>query len=135
MKDPWLHKVCVALGWQGGTIHQVIAEIERLRVSEQTQMDRQAPVGATDPHGRRAFSLYLEECDKHAIEPDTAGAFNWAWQHAPRAASPAVSNQHIDRHLDAVLRASGSALRHYTMQKSLDDMRAAMRDAMTGRAL
>lgn len=37
----------------------------------------------------------------------------------------------VDRHLDAVLRASGSALRHYTMQKSLDDMRAAMRAAMT----
>lgn len=37
----------------------------------------------------------------------------------------------IDRHLDAVLRASGSALRHYSMAKILDDMRAAMRAAMT----
>jgi len=36
----------------------------------------------------------------------------------------------IDQHLDAVLRASGSALRHYTMQKSKDDMRAAMQAAM-----
>ena len=32
----------------------------------------------------------------------------------------------IDKHLDAVLRASGSALRHYSMQKTRDDMRAAM---------
>ncbi len=40
MKDPWLHKVCVALGWQGGTIHQVIAEIERLRA--QRDQARQA---------------------------------------------------------------------------------------------
>ena len=36
----------------------------------------------------------------------------------------------VDRHLDAVLRASGSALRHYSMQKTLDDMRTAMRGAM-----
>ena len=36
----------------------------------------------------------------------------------------------VDKHLDAVLRASGSALRHYSMQKTLDDMRAAMRDAI-----
>lgn len=36
----------------------------------------------------------------------------------------------VDIHLNAVLRASGSALRHYSMQKSLDEMRAAMRAAM-----
>lgn len=36
----------------------------------------------------------------------------------------------VDKHLDAVLRASGSALRYYTMQKPLDEMRAAMRAAM-----
>jgi hypothetical protein len=42
----------------------------------------------------------------------------------------AIADDEVDRHLDAVLRASGSALRHYTMQKSLDDMRAAMRAAM-----
>ena len=36
----------------------------------------------------------------------------------------------VDLHLDAVLRAAGSALRHYTMPKSLADMRAAMREAM-----
>lgn len=36
----------------------------------------------------------------------------------------------VDKHVDAILKASGSALRHYTMQKSIDDMRAAMRRAM-----
>lgn len=36
----------------------------------------------------------------------------------------------VDKHLDAVLKASGSALRHYSMQKTIDDMRAAMREAM-----
>jgi hypothetical protein len=42
----------------------------------------------------------------------------------------AVDQATIDKHLDTVLRASGSALRHYSMQKTLDDMRAAMRAAM-----
>lgn len=36
----------------------------------------------------------------------------------------------IDQNLDAVLRASGSALRHYTMPRTLADMRAAMSAAM-----
>ena len=38
--------------------------------------------------------------------------------------------EEIDKHLDAILRASGSALRHYSMQKSIDDMRAALRVAI-----
>lgn len=38
--------------------------------------------------------------------------------------------QRIDEALDSVLRASGSALRHYTMQSTLDDMRKAMRQVM-----
>lgn len=39
--------------------------------------------------------------------------------------------QRIDAALDAVLRASGSALRnYYTMQSTLDDMRKAMRKVM-----
>lgn len=46
--------------------------------------------------------------------------------------TPTQSDAEVDKHLDAVLRAAGSALRHYTMQKSLDDMRAAMRAAMAG---
>ena len=46
------------------------------------------------------------------------------------AASGALALSTIDVHLDAVLRASGSALRRYSMQKTLDDMRAAMRAAM-----
>lgn len=39
--------------------------------------------------------------------------------------------QRIDEALDSVLRASGSALRHYTMQSTLDDMRKAMRKIMS----
>lgn len=38
--------------------------------------------------------------------------------------------QRIDAALDSVLKASGSALRHYTMPKTLADMREAMRKAM-----
>ena len=37
----------------------------------------------------------------------------------------------IDEALDAVLRASGSALKHYTMPSTLDRMREAMRKIMS----
>jgi hypothetical protein len=65
--------------------------------------------------------------------------YNWdddeeKWYCYPlvRAAQPAgATDAQIDTHLDAVLRASGSALRHYSMVKTLADMRAAMRAAMT----
>ena len=39
--------------------------------------------------------------------------------------------QRIDAALDAVLRASGSALRHYSMAKALTEMREAMRKIMS----
>ena len=39
--------------------------------------------------------------------------------------------QRIDEALDAVLKASGLALKHYTMQKTLDAMREAMRCVMS----
>ena len=41
-----------------------------------------------------------------------------------------ISEQRIDEALDSVLKASGSALRYYTMAKTLTDMREAMRKAM-----
>jgi len=40
-------------------------------------------------------------------------------------------DERIDAALDSVLKASGSALRHYTMPKSLADMREAMRKVMS----
>ena len=55
------------------------------------------------------------------------------WDKADQSPATIAAGQEaatVDRHLDAVLRASGSALRHYCMPKTLDDMRAAMRVAM-----
>lgn len=40
-------------------------------------------------------------------------------------------NERIDAALDSVLRASGSALKNYTMQLTLDRMREAMRKVMS----
>lgn len=40
------------------------------------------------------------------------------------------SAEEVDAHLDKVLRAAGSALRHYSMPQTLQAMRAAMRAAM-----
>lgn len=42
----------------------------------------------------------------------------------------ALTDEHIDAGLDLILRAAGSALKHYTMQKSRDDMRAALRSVI-----
>ena len=39
--------------------------------------------------------------------------------------------QRLDAALDSILKASGSALRHYTMAKTLADMREAMRKVMS----
>ena len=39
-------------------------------------------------------------------------------------------DERIDAALDSVLKASGSALKHYTMPSSLNKMRAAMRKVM-----
>ncbi|UFM63651.1 hypothetical protein LOS78_05660 [Paracoccus sp. MA] len=38
-----------------------------------------------------------------------------------------LTDEQCDQIADAILRASGSALRHYTLQKSRDDIRAAVR--------
>ena len=47
------------------------------------------------------------------------------------AMRPMTPEQRIDAALDSVLKASGSALRHYTMPKSLADMREAMRKVIS----
>ena len=36
----------------------------------------------------------------------------------------------LDQHLDNILKASGSGLKNYSMQKSLDDMRNALKAAL-----
>ncbi len=46
------------------------------------------------------------------------------------APSVVATEAEIDRHLDNVLRASGSALRHYSMHSTKTAMRAAMAEAM-----
>lgn len=41
-----------------------------------------------------------------------------------------MTDEELDKHLDAVLRAAGSALKYYTLPKSLRDLRSAMRAAL-----
>lgn len=45
-----------------------------------------------------------------------------------------MTNEELDTHLDAILRASGSALRHYTMHKTCEDMRKALQAAIVAAA-
>lgn len=40
-------------------------------------------------------------------------------------------SQIVDEALESILQASGSSLKNYTMQKSLDDMRKAMKKIMS----
>lgn len=42
-----------------------------------------------------------------------------------------LSDEQCDQIADAILRAAGSALSHYTMQKSRDDIRAAVRQSIS----
>lgn len=42
----------------------------------------------------------------------------------------AFANSVVDQHVDAVLRASGSALKYHCLPKDIDKMREAMRCAM-----
>lgn len=51
------------------------------------------------------------------------------------AHTEALTDAAIDAQLDAILRASGSALRHYSLPKSINDMRAALRSAVAALAL
>lgn len=46
---------------------------------------------------------------------------------------PQISDERIDVMADGVLKAAGSALRHYTTQKSKDDIASAMRAALAER--
>ena len=41
-----------------------------------------------------------------------------------------TSDERIDAALESILKASGSSLKHYTMDKTLNDMREAMRRVM-----
>jgi hypothetical protein len=39
-----------------------------------------------------------------------------------------LSNALVDEHLDKILLAAGSSLKHYSMSKTIEDMRSKMRD-------
>jgi hypothetical protein len=43
-----------------------------------------------------------------------------------------MTDDWLDFYLDNILKASGSALKHYSMQKTKDDMRQALRQAIAG---
>lgn len=45
-------------------------------------------------------------------------------------ARPVLTDEEIDKRVDAVLRASGSGLRYFTLFKTVDAMRQAMREAL-----
>lgn len=86
-----------------------------------------------------AAAKFLREHDKLEVIKDgtlahdiAVGALQAAlYAGQPNVNSVALSDAEIDKHLDAVLKASGSALRNYSMPKTLGDMRKAMRVAIS----
>lgn len=64
----------------------------------------------------------------------TAYAAGFADASAQFAEFDSMSESDLDLHLDQVLRAAGSALSHYSMEKSKAEMRAAMRRFATAAA-
>ena len=51
------------------------------------------------------------------------------YKHPPQRTLVGLTDEEIDFHLDKILIAAGSALKHYSMQKTKDDMRQALREA------
>jgi hypothetical protein len=58
-----------------------IAELE----AELAALRDQVPAIADQ---KKAFDAYLFDCGCYQIQPDVAGAFNWAWSHAAPVAKP-----------------------------------------------
>lgn len=77
--------------------------------------------------GAQRFMDFMAECSaaQNAARADLPAPATEIQRKTPDA-----TDAEVDKHLDAVLRASGSALRHYSLQMTLDQMRAAMRAAM-----
>lgn len=69
-------------------------------------------------------------CSACPLRAKNAGQAPYLRAEQSPAALTAISDEQIDAHLDAVLRAAGSRLSYYTMPKTLANMRAAMRAAM-----
>lgn len=61
-----------------------------------------APV-PQDEHGRQAFARYIKDCEECLIVPDVAGAFHWAWTHAPVTAG---ATQEVAGEVDLIEKAA-----------------------------
>lgn len=70
-------------------------------------------------------------CEKYGLTETTPIVRHLAAQDYETGGFEVTPEQRIDAALDSVLKASGSALRHYTMPKTLADMREAMRKVMS----
>lgn len=100
----------------------------------------QPPVQTEPDYAKDCVSLAVEALEYHqaqtrpiAMTTTTLALLRTFLHEAATQPEPTPpTTEQIDTHLDAILRAAGSGLRHYTMQKALDDMRAAMRKAITG---
>lgn len=89
-----------------------------------TECDRLA-VGKQDFH----FTGYIKHTD-FEVHCDNCAIADLA-AHFGLQAGAEITDAKLDPHLDAILRGGGSALKHYSMAKSKEDMRQALRRAIT----
>jgi hypothetical protein len=83
--------------------------------------------------GNFAMMLFCRNENHTALKSSCAKFISGRQSAAPpqtAPAAPVLSDEEIDLRIDDVLRASGSSLRHFSIQKTKDDMRAAMRRAL-----
>lgn len=101
-----------------------------------TEMYVQKDAQRTDAEGlsdEQIFALLSEIADEDIMEHNKGSIVQVGRRllaARPVTAKPALTDDQVDALIDPVLRAAGSALKHYAMQKSREDMRTAMRAAI-----
>lgn len=138
----------VVAGYTPGTDSMSIGPAEGQEPVASTPGARWRENGEPDPHGKvydceRAKLCHGQMTDDElanavfmqpSIDYLTAAKERIRWlsrQLYAQPQRPAVPDEFIDNSLDKILRAAGSALKHYTLQKSLAELRSAMREVLT----
>lgn len=102
------------------------------RIFNKSENERWARMRANEP--ARTVAQDFEHFLTYTANLPADERLRLAYEHGAARGVGDPTPAEINRHLEAVLRASGSGLRFYSMQKTLDDMRSAMRAAITGSA-
>ena len=68
-----LHELCVALGWQGGTYHMVLAEVKRLKALEANQAKQRVPPPPAFIFNPSSEREVCQDCMGYSVVPGPCG--------------------------------------------------------------